>query len=175
MNETRRMDQRESSRRGFLKLFTAALSALVALVLGIPLVGALVGSIYRTKKLRWARVSDIDSLPVGKPVKLSWRDIESDVFIRERVERDVWALKHSPTEVTVFSPICPHLGCRYDWHPDRNEFICPCHGSIYSINGKVLGGPAPRPLDTLPTRLENGELYVEWGRFVVGISEKIPV
>jgi menaquinol-cytochrome c reductase iron-sulfur subunit len=167
--------QSGSTRRGFLKLFTGVFSSVFATAIGIPLVGTLVGTIYRTKKLHWAKVADVDSLPLEQPVKLSWMDEKDDEFIRERVERDVWAVKQSPAEVTVFSPICPHLGCRYDWHPDKNEFICPCHGSIYSITGRVLGGPAPRPLDTLRYRLENGELHVEWERFEVGIPEKIRI
>ena len=35
-------------------------------------------------------------------------------------------------------------------------------------------GPAPRPLDTLPEKVENGELWVEWERFKLGIHEKVP-
>ncbi len=167
--------QAGSTRRGFLKLFTGVLGSLVAVVVAVPLVGTLVGTIYRMKKPPWARVGDIESLPVEQPVKVSWMAEKADEFVRERVERDVWAIKHSPTEVTVFSPICPHLGCRYNWHPEKREFICPCHGSVYSITGKVLGGPAPRPLDTLPWKLENGQLYVEWERFEVGIPEKIRI
>jgi menaquinol-cytochrome c reductase iron-sulfur subunit len=108
-----------------------------------------------------------------QPVRISWRDVETDAFIQERVERDVWAVKHSSTEATVFSPICTHLGCRYSWDADRRQFLCPCHGSIFSVDGKVVGGPAPRPLDTLPTKVENGKLYVEWERFVVGVPDKI--
>jgi menaquinol-cytochrome c reductase iron-sulfur subunit len=164
-----------STRREFLKLFTGVFSSVIAIALGIPAVGTLVGTIYQKKKLRWAKVAEMDSLPVGEPTKVSWTDEKVDAFIRERVERDVWAIRHSATEVTIFSPVCPHLGCRYDWHPEKHEFICPCHGSIYSITGKVLGGPAPRPLDILPWKLEKGGLYVAWERFQVGIPEKIRV
>ncbi len=175
MNEMQSGEHGGSTRRGFLKFFTGTLSSLFALVLGIPLVGTLVGPIYRTKKLHWAKVAGIDSLPLGQPVKLSWMDQRVDAFVQEQVELDVWAIKYSTTEVTVFSPICPHLGCQYSWHPEKQEFICPCHSSIYSITGKVLGGPSPRPLDTLPTKLENGVLYVEWERFEAGIPQKIRV
>jgi menaquinol-cytochrome c reductase iron-sulfur subunit len=178
MNEMRSDEHPEhegSTRRGFLKLFAGALGSLVAIVLAIPLVGTLVGTIYREKRLQWTKVGEVDSLPVQQPVRLSWMAEKADEFVRERVERDVWAIKHSLTDVTVFSPICPHLGCRYNWHPGRREFICPCHGSIFSITGKVMGGPAPRPLDTLRWRLEKGELFVEWERFQVGIPEKIRV
>jgi len=175
MNENLSAHRTGSTRREFLKLFTIGLSSLIAIVIVIPMVGILVGTIYRKKKLRWAKVAEMDSLPVGEPTKVSWRDEKVDAFIREAMERDVWAIKHSATEVTIFSPVCPHLGCRYDWHPEKHEFICPCHGSMYSITGKVLGGPAPRPLDTLPWKLEKGELYVEWESFEAGVPEKIRV
>jgi menaquinol-cytochrome c reductase iron-sulfur subunit len=173
MDKSSSAEEEGKTRRGFLKISTAVLGSVVAVALGIPLIGTLVGTIYRMKKLRWTGVAQVESLPLEQPVKLSWMDQKADEFIRERVERDVWAVKRSPAEVTVFSPICTHLGCRYNWHPDRHEFVCPCHGSIFSTTGEVLGGPAPRSLDTLPEKIENGELSVEWEMFQVGIREKI--
>jgi menaquinol-cytochrome c reductase iron-sulfur subunit len=96
-----------------------------------------------------------------------------DAYVRETVTHEVWVIKHSLSELTVFSPICPHLGCHYNWHPDENEFICPCHGSVYAVTGKVLGGPAPRGLDSLSWKLEKDRLFVEWETFKVGIPQKI--
>jgi cytochrome b6-f complex iron-sulfur subunit len=51
---------------------------------------------------------------------------------------------------------CPHLGCTVPWKPDdpsmdtlepKGRFNCPCHGSIYDRYGKIIQGPAPRPMD----------------------------
>ena len=167
--------QPETTRRGFLKLMTGLMSALVAVALGIPLMGTIIGPSFRLKKPRWAKVGDISSLSLEQPTSMKFPLKTEDAYIRETVIHEVWIIKHSPSEVTVFSPICPHLGCRYSWYPETKEFACPCHGSIYSIAGKVLGGPAPRSLDTLPTKLEKGELFVEWETFKVGIPEKILV
>jgi menaquinol-cytochrome c reductase iron-sulfur subunit len=164
-----------TTRRGFLKIGTAILASLVAVVLAIPIIGTLIGPSLRVKKSHWSEVGDIESLSINQPTALDFSYRAEDAFIRETVTHRIWVIKHSSSEMTVFSPICPHLGCYYDWHPEKNEFICPCHGSIYSITGKVLGGPAPRPLDTLPWRLEKGELSVEWERFEVGIPKKIRV
>ncbi len=163
----------ESTRRGFLKSITGLMIGLVAAALAVPLIGGIIGSSFRLKKTRWAQVGDINSLPLERPTSMKFPYKTEDAYIRETVTHDVWVIKHSASDVTVFSPICPHLGCHYDWHPSKNEFICPCHGSIYSITGKVLGGPAPRPLDTLPWKLEKEELLVQWETFKVGTPQKI--
>jgi menaquinol-cytochrome c reductase iron-sulfur subunit len=163
-----------TSRRGFLRLMVGVLSALVAAAVAIPLIGAIIGPSFRTKKSQWVKAGDISSLAIEQPVNLKFPFKTQDAYVRETVTQDVWVIKHSSSEVTVFSPVCPHLGCHYNWHPGGNEFICPCHGSVYALTGKVLGGPAPRPLDTLPWKLEKDHLFVEWETFKVGISQKIP-
>lgn len=165
----------EMTRRGFLKMATGALTFLVGLAIGIPIVGTLVGPVFRKGTANWAKVVELNSLPVGEPVKLTFASQTVSAYIHETVLRNVWVIKHSPSEVTVYSPICPHLGCEYTWNPRSNHFECPCHGSVYTIDGKVLDGPAPRPLDTLPTRLEKGELFIGWETFKVGTPDKIPV
>lgn len=52
---------------------------------------------------------------------------------------------------SVLSPICTHLGCTVDIQGAR--LVCPCHGSTYDREGKVLKGPAERSLTRFPTRI----------------------
>jgi menaquinol-cytochrome c reductase iron-sulfur subunit len=165
----------ESTRRGFLQWGTGILTFLCGLAVGIPLVGSFVGPAFRTTKTNWIKVAEIGKLPKGQPISLKAADMQVDAYVQESVIRHLWAVKKSDTEITVFSPICPHLGCYYNWNPASSRFECPCHGSVYSPDGTVLGGPAPRRLDTLPTKIENGKLYVEWQQFKSGTPEKIPV
>ena len=167
--------QSEITRRGFLAIATGVLTSLVVLAAGIPIIGELIGGIYREKKSQWVKVTDISSFPIGQPVNPTFPMEEVQAYIRQTDLRKVWVVKHSETEVTVFSPICVHLGCHYNWNPQTQHFECPCHGSVYALDGKVIGGPAPRPLDTLPAKIEGGTLFVKWEEFRVGIPEKIPV
>jgi cytochrome b6-f complex iron-sulfur subunit len=58
---------------------------------------------------------------------------------------------------------CTHLGCSVPWVEGENQFHCPCHGSLYDRKGLVAGGPAPRPMDTFPVSIQNGQVYVDTG------------
>jgi len=62
--------------------------------------------------------------------------------------------------VTAFAPQCTHLGCAYHWDESSHNFICPCHTSAFSIDGKVLAGPAPRPLDRYTVKVEGNKLQI---------------
>jgi len=81
-----------------------------------------------------------------------------DLEFRDPTGRVIWTNKKDVPYV-VFSGKCPHLGCGYKWRTHKllgQVFLCPCHLSIYDATGKVLDGPAPRPLDTLPIRVSSG-------------------
>ncbi len=163
------------SRRGFFKLVIGFLSALSAIAIGIPFIGSLVGPSLLKKKMHFARVASLASLPLGEPREIKYADMTSDAYITQMTMNMVWVIKHSPTDVTAYSPICPHLGCGYSWDSQARHFVCPCHGSIFAEDGKVIGGPSPRPLDTLPSKIQDGDLYVELRRFRTGIPQKVPV
>ncbi|MBI3894166.1 MAG: Rieske 2Fe-2S domain-containing protein [Candidatus Wallbacteria bacterium] len=45
------------------------------------------------------------------------------------------------------SAVCSHLGCNVRWTAAKEDFECPCHGSVYDRQGRVVSGPAPRPLE----------------------------
>lgn len=42
--------------------------------------------------------------------------------------------------------VCTHLGCVVPWNKAENKYMCPCHGSQYNFQGKVVRGPAPLSL-----------------------------
>ena len=62
----------------------------------------------------------------------------------------------------ALSAVCTHLGCITRFQSDKNIIACPCHGSRFSLEGDVIGGPAPRPLRWLQmTQSDRGELVVD--------------
>lgn len=65
-------------------------------------------------------------------------------------------------QIRALSAICTHLGCTPNWIADEKLIRCPCHGSIFSPeDGRVLGGPAPRPLPFYQVVLKDGELEID--------------
>ncbi len=101
-----------------------------------------------------------------------------------------WVLRETPekppfeeSDIIVFSRICPHLGCIYNYVADFREITagyggyvppkerqhalmgCPCHLSIYDPGdpkqpGKVLSGPAPRPPRTFLHQISEERIIV---------------
>lgn len=59
---------------------------------------------------------------------------------------------------------CTHLGCTVPWDPQKLQFACPCHASVFNIRGEVIQSPAPRPLDRFAVTVENGRIKVDAGR-----------
>jgi Rieske Fe-S protein len=49
----------------------------------------------------------------------------------------------------AFAVTCPHLGCSYAFDDGKQHFVCPCHGSEFALDGRVIHGPATSPLSHL--------------------------
>ena len=65
--------------------------------------------------------------------------------------------------VIAYSAVCTHTGCDViNWDAGELNMACPCHESQFDIydGGKVVGGPAPRPLAMLPLELVDGIVTV---------------
>ena len=65
--------------------------------------------------------------------------------------------------VIAYSAICTHTGCDViNWNAEQLRMACPCHESQFDIydGGKVVGGPAPRPLAMLPLEIIDGTVIV---------------
>ena len=160
------------NRRIFLKKVIGIFTVFGSLVIGIPFIGSIISTGKERKKKQFIKITNLENLPVNEPQKINFSELVEEAFLVEYETRNVWVVKHSPLSATVFSPICPHLGCSYDWQPQERLFICPCHSSIFTLDGTVTEGPSPRGLDSLSQKIVDGNLYIEWERFEIGISEK---
>jgi Rieske Fe-S protein len=73
--------------------------------------------------------------------------------------------KEIQDKLNILSNSCAHLGCPVRWLEieGKGEFLCPCHGGIYDLNGEYVAGPPPRGMYHYPIAevRENGKLYVK--------------
>ena len=192
-------------RRTFMAKFTIGLSGAIGLGLAIPIIGSLipdVGSGGATwTPLDAAGWRALQSA-TDKPVKIDFNLRSKDAYLPEQnLPQSVWGIKVKdqakfikerpdlfnpagkdmlPYQVVtmgfaIFSPICPHLGCFYQYNAAANRFQCPCHGSQFNNDGAHIAGPAARGLDPLPLREQSGVAQIEWIRYKPTIPSRIVV
>ncbi len=76
------------------------------------------------------------------------------------VAGSAWLVLRAAGELVAFDPRCTHAQCAYEW-TDEARFACLCHEAFFDLEGKVLSGPPPRPLDRFRVREAGGRLELE--------------
>jgi Rieske Fe-S protein len=169
-----------TTRRRFLGLLTNLLMLLIVLLVAVPAFAYFLAPLRRRGgpgRADFADAGPLSEIPVGK-----WRLVPLEVTIRDgwkttRVRQAVWVRRTGEDDqaISVLSSICPHLGCPINWHPEKSQFVCPCHGGLFNADGRNIGGPPPRPMDPLEFEVRNNRLWVRWQDFKIGVSDLVPV
>lgn len=143
------------TRREFLSGFIKGGFAFLAFVFGITLVKFLYPSRTKRQKLRFYYILNEEELPRHgvKKINFSYEDGRRTITFRT-------FLVNTSSEVFAISSVCTHLGCLIDWSRHKSQFLCPCHGGRYDIEGRVISGPPPSPLTRIPLKVENGKVYI---------------
>jgi len=82
-------------------------------------------------------------------------------------EQKVYIVRAKEGYFFAVSAVCTHLGCITNWKSEHGIIACPCHGSKFSKEGKVIEGPAPRPLPRFSMTLdEQGQIIVDKSQIV---------
>ena len=63
-------------------------------------------------------------------------------------------------ELKACSAICTHLSCIVQYRPDIKHIWCACHNGHYSVDGKNISGPPPRPLEQYKVNTRGDEIVV---------------
>ena len=148
------------TRRSFYSALISGLGSAIGITLAIP--SALYLLVAGGSKARgsFVEAARLTQLQIGKPLELTFERTRVDGWRTFQEKVIAWVVRTDESNVIAYAPQCTHLGCAYHWEAPRNEFVCPCHESRFSIDGKVLGGPAARPLDRYPVRVENSKLLI---------------
>ncbi|MBI3091470.1 MAG: ubiquinol-cytochrome c reductase iron-sulfur subunit [Candidatus Tectomicrobia bacterium] len=100
-------------------------------------------------------------------------DLPADTVNTQWVEdQKVWLVRRDARLYALVS-ICTHLACTPRWTPSEQVFRCPCHGSVFDLEGDVVKGPAPEPLYRSPLHLtRDGRLLVRNGLAGIRLPEQ---
>jgi len=104
----------------------------------------------------------------GKQTVIPLTDLSPEQSRVVRHEGKLVIVIRRGNEVYVLSAVCTHLGCIVHWK-DKGEpgmkmgdnLHCACHDAFFDLKtGKVLGGPAPRPLQTYPAKMTPDQIVI---------------
>lgn len=74
--------------------------------------------------------------------------------------RPVLLIRVSDTEWKAFSAICTHLNCTVQFQQSSHQIWCACHNGFYNLNGQVVSGPPPRPLEEYTVHVRGEEVVI---------------
>jgi menaquinol-cytochrome c reductase iron-sulfur subunit len=155
-----------TTRRDFYVGAIYGLWAVITAALGLPALIYLFLPPKAKREDEWVEAGDVAKLPPNSPVELAFRRNRVDGWKVYSEKSTAWVVRHPDSSVIAFGPQCTHLGCAYHWDDAKEKFLCPCHNSLFSVDGKVISGPAPRPLDRYDTKVEGNHLLIgrlrEW-------------
>ena len=70
-------------------------------------------------------------------------------------------LIHTPQgNLKAFSAVCTHLNCTVSYDQESSVIWCACHNGKYDLNGQVISGPPPRPLEAYQVNVRGDEVVV---------------
>ncbi len=96
----------------------------------------------------------------GEVVKIPKSELPSGGMKRFHIRGIPAVVVNSKAGFAAFSLVCSHLGCLVTWEGDKNEFICPCHGAKFDVDGNVVSGPPPKGLERLNVEEKEAEVWV---------------
>ncbi len=74
--------------------------------------------------------------------------------------RPVLLIRVGEGEWRAFSATCTHLNCTVQYQETSHQIWCACHNGFYDLNGRVVSGPPPRPLDEYTVRVRGEDVVV---------------
>jgi cytochrome b6-f complex iron-sulfur subunit len=64
------------------------------------------------------------------------------------------------TEWRALSGVCTHLNCTVQYQQSNRQIWCACHNGLYNLNGQVVSGPPPRPLEQYAVHVRGDEVVI---------------
>jgi menaquinol-cytochrome c reductase iron-sulfur subunit len=155
------------TRRRFMTGTANAAGVIAAASFTLPALGFALGPVFKSTPHTWETVGTVGSFPENNYVPVV---VTLTPGIGEAGKATVYVRKRNPaidvdpydreTSYIAVTSRCAHLGCPVRWVDAAERFICPCHGGVYDLLGRPVGGPPVRPLDRFYTRVVGQEVQI---------------
>lgn len=175
-------DPAQPDRREFLaKAASVTVGAIVVLVpTGVGLATLFDPLRRKGGAIVFVRVASLSALPEdGTPREIAIVADRQDAwnkFPQVRIGA-IYLRRTAPDKVEALNVVCPHAGCFVNYLPEKREYLCPCHNSLFALDGAIRDpkSPSPRRLDLLETKIVGEDVWVRFENFRAGTHKKIPV
>ncbi len=138
----------EVSRRDFLQLVKRILAATGLTALAAPVLAYFYPPELVETPSQAVRVGKETEIPLGQSLTIPFGRYPALVI-------------HTSAGFRAYSAVCTHFACICKWDPEDQVIFCPCHAGFFEpLEGEVISGPPPLPLEKIPLRIENGEIYI---------------
>jgi len=186
----------DPDRRSFLAFAIFGIGAIFSAIIGIPIVCYALDPRHRKgakSNFRLVEGIKLSDLAANTPKQGVLRDVRVDgwtLFPNDVIGR-VWVVQKGapPANIasmtpeqkaaylTVFTTICPHLGCSVNLDSAGTGFACPCHSATFHLSGAKAteSNPALRGMDTLEWEVDETDpdrIRVKFENFMTSIAEK---
>jgi Rieske Fe-S protein len=155
------------TRRRFMTGTAHTAGAVAAGAFTLPALGFALGPIFKQAPHRWEAIGNVNSFSEDNYTAVV---VTLTPGIGEAGKTTVYVRKFNPaidtdppdkdSKFIAISSRCAHLGCPVRWVDAAERFICPCHGGVYDLLGRRVGGPPVRPLDRFYTRVVDEQVQV---------------
>jgi Rieske Fe-S protein len=167
------------TRRRFMTGTAHTAGAIAAASFTLPALGFALGPIFKQPPHFWEDIGSTEDftknnyVPVVITITQGIGEAgKSTAYVRQHNDEIDTDIYDRTTPYIAISTRCAHLGCPVRWVDAAERFICPCHGGVYDLLGRRVGGPPVRPLDRFPTRLKGDRVELYSGRFSVNSELK---
>ena len=149
------------NKRIFGKWMIAGSGMFIGGVVGIPaFLSALSPSLRRRERENWQPVGPMEDFKKTGVTRAVVPVPRAD-WAQSLRKKGVFVVREATGDLIVFSRSCTDLSCPLTWDPGSGWFFCPCHGGIFSRDGKPMAGPPKEPLYRYATRIRDNILEID--------------
>ena len=139
------------TRKDFLKLTKNVFTAIGLGAVAIPVIAYFYPAELEEMPVDPVSAGKLDEIPEGKSKMVQFGRYPA-------------ILIHTAEGIKAYSAVCTHFACVTKWDEELGQIVCPCHEGYFNpIDGSVISGPPPAPLESLEVQITDGNIYIQVG------------